>query len=99
MHQQPRKPHHMKEVDFVAGRYLAPDGWQSLPDFDPQTVIVTGLNEPGQLQVWDQDNFSSDDSFGKILFSEQETGRGSITGIAASDGAHYVLVYSVTAET
>ena len=99
MHHRPTKPHQMKEVDFVAGRYRSTGDWRPLPAYDPAAVVVTGLTEPGQLQVWDHDNFSRDDFFGKIVFSENDAGRGHITGVAARDGAHYVVIYEVVAET
>jgi hypothetical protein len=98
MHQRPHKPHQMKEIDFAAGRYLSPDGWQPLPDFDPASVVFRGLTGAGNFQVWDHDNFSRDDFFGKILFSENEAGHGHINGVAASDAAHYVVIFEVVAE-
>jgi hypothetical protein len=99
MHQQPRRSDQMKEVDFAEGRYLSVDGWKPLPDFDPATVVFQGLTGPSSIQVWDQDNFSRDDYFGKIQISQGEAGRGPINGVAAGDAAHYVVVFEVVAES
>ena len=95
MHQQPSRPHQIKEVDFVEGRWLLPDGWLPMPQFEASAFVFADLTEPGRIEVWDHDNFSRDDYFGRLLFSENEAGHGNITGVAARDGAHYVLTYRV----
>ena len=93
-----QQPHHIRQVDFVEGRYLLPDGWEPIPDFDAADYIIRGLNGSAHLDVWDADQFSRDDHFGKITFSENEAGRGPITGVAVGGGAHYVLTYEVVAD-
>ena len=95
LHQTPSQVHHINEVDFVEGRLLLRDGWQPIPEFEPTDFIFTGQSGHGQFEVWDEDNFSSDDYFGKLPFSQSEVGRGNITGVAARDGAKYVLTYRV----
>lgn len=98
MHQQPQKAHHIKEIDFVNGRWLLRDGWQAIPEFDPLDYIFTGQPLPGQFQIWYQDDFSRDDYLGHIPFSEREAGRGQISGVAAGDGANYILTYQLVLE-
>jgi hypothetical protein len=95
LNQRPSRPHHINEVDFVEGRLLLRDGWQPMPDFDPADFIFTDQSGLGRFEVWDQDNFSRDDYFGNLPFSENEAGHGNITGVAARDGAHYVMTYKV----
>jgi hypothetical protein len=87
--------HHIREVDFVDGRYLVRDGWESIADFQAEAYTIGGLSGPSHLDVWDADQFSRDDHFGKLTFSENEIGHGHISGVAANAGAHYVLVYEV----
>ena len=98
MHQRPGEPHHIKEIDFVEGRWLLRDGWQPIPDFDPMEVIFTGQALPGVFQIWDHDDFSRDDHIGDIPFGRSEAGRGQITVAAVGDGAHYLLVYELVLE-
>ncbi len=98
MHEQPNRPHHIKEVNFIAGSFLTQQGWQPMPDFEPIEYQFTGLSGKSEIQVWDQDNFSRDDYFGHMLITDSDAGRGHITGVAANDAARYVLTYEVVSE-
>lgn len=99
MHERPNRPHHIKEINFVAGSFLTQQGWQPMPDFEPTDYMFAGRTGNSEIQVWDHDRFTSDDYFGHMIVSEQDAGRGHITGVAANDAAHYVLTYEVVAET
>jgi hypothetical protein len=98
LHQQPRLPHQIKEVDFVQGRWLTAKGWETIPDFDVAQFVFGGLTGENRFEVWDQDNFSRDDYFGIALFAEDDIRTGQITAVAARDGAHYVLTFATEME-
>ncbi|MBZ0302349.1 MAG: hypothetical protein K8J31_21555 [Anaerolineae bacterium] len=98
MHENPQRPNHVKEVDFVAGQLLTSKGWQPIPAATLGASVFGGRSGRSEIEVWDHDNFSRDDYFGKITGSENEIGHGHITGVAAQDAAHYVLTYEILAE-
>lgn len=99
MHQQPDQAHQVKELNFVTGQMLTQAGWQPIPDFDSSRLLFAGLTGRSRIEIWDHDNFLSDDYFGSIRFSENEAGHGRISGVAARDAAHYVLTYEVTPDS
>ena len=90
---------HIREVDFVAGRYYVNEGWKMIPGFVADIFLFVARTDETKLEIWDADKFRRDEHFGSIVVSESDSGHGPIAGVAALGGAHYVLTYRVTADS
>lgn len=90
---------HIREVDFVGGRFYVQSGWKMIPGFIADGYHFVAQNSEATLELWDADKFRRDELFGKILVNEGDSDKGPIQGVAALGGAHYVLTYRVASET
>lgn len=94
MRQNPDKAQFFDSVNFEEGTRHGVNGWEPLPNFTPAS-LTWRFQDDALIEVFEEDNFSSDDLIGRQHISVKDVGHGAITVHFERDGARYALTYRV----
>ncbi len=90
------RPGVIDRLDFAGARQHGAQGWQPVPDLDPNAFVFPSLSGTAVIELWDADTLTSDDLFGRTPIRPIDAGRGDINVVFEDLGARYRLTYQVT---
>jgi hypothetical protein len=92
-----QKAHCYNLVNFEEGTRHGANGWEPIPDFAGGS-LTWRFDGEAVVEIFEADNFSSDDQIGRQHVSARDAGHGTITVHFERDGAKYALSYRVEDE-
>lgn len=98
MTDQPADAEQISEVDFVNGRWRTLNGWESFPNFEAGEFVIPVQGEAARIELRERDLLLGDDVIGGANVMPEDAGRGQIQLAFTAEGAHYMLMYRVSAE-